>query len=176
MIDGTESRRSADLRERAETALQSVDANAQAAAAKCLSPEELKGLVVGIWSYRVVLEMQNDELLRSQAALASARDRYLELYDFAPVGYFTIDEGGAILDANLTAATLLGRERSSLVGTAFASYVAEGQHDRFHAYHQKLAQGDVSVSMTLVFLRLDNASFHGRLIGSLVSGAPAKWA
>ena len=61
--------------------------------------------------HQVELEHQNDELRRTQSDLAAARDRYLDLYDFAPVGYLTLDTDGRILEVNRTGATLLGMMR-----------------------------------------------------------------
>jgi len=60
-------------------------------------------------------EMQNEEMRRAQEALEASRARYFDLYDLAPVGYFTLSPQGLILEANLTAATLLGSPRGALV-------------------------------------------------------------
>ncbi len=65
------------------------------------------------------LEAQNQELREMQNVLELARDRYADLYDFAPVGYVTLDQHGIIKDINLTGATLLGRERALLLGESF---------------------------------------------------------
>jgi PAS domain-containing protein len=72
-----------------------------------MSPQQIAGLVHELRVHQVELKMQNDELRRIQAELEKARDRYLHLYDFAPTAYFTVDEKGAVAEANLTAATLL---------------------------------------------------------------------
>ena len=60
--------------------------------------------------HQIELEMQNSELKNTLVALEEAKDRYMYLYDFAPVGYLTISPKGVIVEANLTAATMLGVE------------------------------------------------------------------
>ncbi|TCV85402.1 PAS domain-containing sensor histidine kinase [Sulfurirhabdus autotrophica] len=69
--------------------------------------------------HQTELEAQNQELREMQNVLELARDRYADLYDFAPVGYVTLDQHGIIKDINLTGATLLGRERALLLGESF---------------------------------------------------------
>ena len=74
--------------------------------------------------HQVELEMQNRELREASRRLEESRNRYADLYDFAPLGYFTFDPQGLILEANLTGASLLRRDRSSLVGTPFLNFLA----------------------------------------------------
>lgn len=73
--------------------------------------------------HQIELEMQNDELEQARLAAEAALDRFQELYDFAPVGYFTLDRSGAIAAANLAGAALIGIERSRLIGRRFAEFV-----------------------------------------------------
>ena len=68
------------------------------------SPEETRQELHELLVHQIELEMQNDELRRAQAELEDAQARYLDLYDFAPVGYFTISEQGLILEINLRTA------------------------------------------------------------------------
>jgi len=77
--------------------------------------------------HQVELEMQNRELKESHTALEESRDRYADLYDFAPVGYATFDNKGVILEINLTAASMLGVERSRLIGQPFLTYVSDAR-------------------------------------------------
>jgi PAS domain S-box-containing protein len=76
--------------------------------------------------------MQNEELRQAQRQLSESRDRYADLYDFAPVGYLSLDQWGQIVEANLTAATFLGVERSRLLGQYFWMFVVEEERRAFN--------------------------------------------
>jgi PAS domain S-box-containing protein len=71
--------------------------------------------------HQIELEMQNRQLMDAQQQLEETRDRYADLYDYAPVGYLTLDEQGVVLEINLTGAGMLGMERLSIVGKPFSS-------------------------------------------------------
>ncbi len=101
----------ADLRRRAEEKARAKDVQTQ----KTLSAKEAGRLLHELQVHQIELEMQNEELRRAQGELESARARYFDLFDLAPVGYFTLSEQGLILEANLTGAGLLGVERRELV-------------------------------------------------------------
>jgi PAS domain S-box-containing protein len=73
--------------------------------------------------HQIELEMQNRELSEAQGALEESRNRYADLYDFAPVAYCTIDDRGLVEELNLTAATLFGRERPKAIGRSLTSLV-----------------------------------------------------
>ncbi|MEA3642287.1 MAG: diguanylate cyclase [Lamprobacter sp.] len=76
--------------------------------------------------HQIELEIQNRDLRQAQAELEDSHHRYAELYDFAPVGYLTLDHNGLIRSLNLTAAKLLGRERSSLLDHPLSSFLVNG--------------------------------------------------
>lgn len=82
--------------------------------------------------HRVELELQNESLREAQAALEESRNRYLDLYEFAPVGYLTLGETSLISEANRMAATLLGVEREQLLGKRLEHFVAAADRDRWH--------------------------------------------
>jgi PAS domain S-box-containing protein len=84
---------------------------------------------------KVELERQNKELLRVQGELEHSRNRFAELYDLAPVGYFTFDPAGKIREANLAGAQLVGRKRQLLAGEPFDSFVAQEQGKEVFAGH-----------------------------------------
>src|ERR1700682_3649925 len=81
--------------------------------------------------HQIELEVQNDELRRTQLALKESRDRYVDLYEFAPVGYLTLNHQALVAEANLTAAALLGEDRKKLLKRRFASSVAPEDRDRW---------------------------------------------
>ena len=105
-----------------------------------LSPDECRLLIQELRVHQIELEMQNEELRQAQERLAESRDKYADLYDFAPVGYLTLDEQGLILEANLTAATLLGRERRRLLGYVFTHFLAEKDRSAFYRIMANILQ------------------------------------
>src|SRR5512146_2617160 len=76
--------------------------------------------------------MQNEQLRQAQGELEQARERYVALYDYAPVGYLTLSERGLILAANLTSRNLLGSPRSELLALPFSRFVFPEDQDRFY--------------------------------------------
>jgi PAS domain S-box-containing protein len=113
--------------------------------------------------HEIELRTQNEELQRTQVALAEARDRYIDLYDHAPVGYLTLDKRGKIVEANVTAASLLNVNRSALIGRHFSGFVASHDADRWlrHATRSMLAGGAQSVDVMVQ--PAEGVVFHAQL-------------
>ena len=101
--------------------------------------------------HQAELESQNEELRRTQSALVAARDRYLDLYEYAPVGYLTLDAQGRVQESNLTAAVMLGRERGALRGRPFARHLQGPDADRWHRFLQQVGAGTNRESIVLAF-------------------------
>lgn len=98
------------LRQQAEEILRATPRSASSPAA-----DDTRQLLYELQVHQVELELQNEELRRVQQELAVSRDRYSDLYEFAPVGLLTVDEQGTVLEANLTACKLFGVDRVSLL-------------------------------------------------------------
>jgi PAS domain-containing protein len=90
--------------------------------------------------HQIELEMQNEELRRSEVRLEEARARYFDLYELAPLGYFTLDEFGVILEANLYAASRLGVSRFALVQQPFSRFIFREDQDSFYLHRRRLSE------------------------------------
>jgi PAS domain S-box-containing protein len=91
--------------------------------------------------YQVELDLQDEELRRSRAELEAALTRQVQLYDYAPVGCFTVDRSTALRELNLTAASMLGAERGQLLGRALDSFLAPQSARALHAMLTSLSDG-----------------------------------
>jgi PAS domain S-box-containing protein len=118
----------AELRRRAD---KEVETELQSVPLERLTPTEAARLIHEIKVHQIELEMQNEDLRQSQVRLEEATHRYADLYDFAPLAYLTLDEWGRILEANLTAASFLGIERSRLLDHQFTLLLVEPDRLRF---------------------------------------------
>lgn len=107
---------------------------------KVMQPEILESLSLGeirkafheLQVHQIELEMQNEELHRTQAELGLARARYFDLYDLAPIGYCTLSDKGLIKEANLAAASLLGVVRSALVRQPISRFIFNEDQDGYY--------------------------------------------
>ncbi len=133
---------------------------------------DLERLVQELRIHQVELEMQNRELREAQEELEFSRHRYADLYDFAPVGYVTLDDAGVITDANITAAVLLGRERTRLIGKPFAIFI-EGDGPTFRR-HLELCKESGEIITTRMTLKTDaRGTAKVELISEYVKDVPS---
>ncbi|HEU0068271.1 MAG TPA: PAS domain S-box protein, partial [Nitrospiraceae bacterium] len=121
------------LRQEAEARLRATKRDVAA-----MPVNDVQQLVYELQVYQIELEMQNEELRRTQVELEAARDRYMDLYDFSPAGYLTLDMQGKIVEANLRAGTLLGVIRKKLIGQPLAQFIAAADADTFHRHGQEV--------------------------------------
>ena len=135
---------------------------------KGLSPEETRRMLHELREHQIELEIQNEELLRAQMELDAARERYFGLYDLAPVGYCIISEQEKILEANLTAATLLGVGRGELVDKSVSSLVFKEDWGIYCLYRKQLFETGEPQACELRMVKQDGAPFWARLESAMV--------
>jgi PAS domain-containing protein len=88
--------------------------------------------------HQIELEMQNEELIKANEAAETALKKYTMLYDFAPMGYFTLDPEGNIFELNFTGAEMLGDKRFSLVNTNFRLFISKESRTVFDKFFSKI--------------------------------------
>lgn len=139
IMDDTESETTAAetlssaLRQQAET-----QARRNAAPLDELNTPQLQELVHELRVHELELQIQNEELRDAQLALAHARDRYMMLYERAPIAYLTLSASGQILDCNLQAALTLSTERAGLIGQSIQHFIHPEYQDAFHLHLMQL--------------------------------------
>ncbi|MDO8787545.1 MAG: PAS domain S-box protein [Sulfuritalea sp.] len=156
-------------REAAETQLE----RASAAPKPARSAEEL---LHELQVHQVELEAQNQELRRAQTALEESRDCYLDLYDFAPIGYLTLTGNGSIAAVNLVGANLLGMPRAELINRRFANFVLPDDRARWQLYFFRRLQDGSKEYGEFVLQCGGGSRFHARLdcVRMVVDGKSAE--
>ena len=145
----------APLRERAEAQLDRLP--------DATSSRTAEELLHELHVHQIELEMQNETLRQNQLIMEESRDRYVDLYDFSPVGYLTLSDAGLIAEANLTGAALLGMERKKLLGHRFAQFVVSQDRDSWHRHFFAALQQGGKQSCELALVRADTSVFHAQM-------------
>ncbi|MEO8102714.1 MAG: PAS domain-containing protein [Betaproteobacteria bacterium] len=112
--------------------------------------------------HKIELEMQIEELRSAHIAMEEARDRYVDFFDFAPIGYASIGREGLISEINLAAATMLGADRGELVGRRFSLFVSPDGRDRWHRLFMAIMNqaGSESRAVVLDLMHTQASSFR----------------
>jgi len=145
------------MRKQAEEVLKGKTTNP-----KKLASGDVQSLVHELQVHQIELEMQNEELRRAQKELEDAYNRYSDLYDFAPIGYFTFDKKGLIFEVNLTGAKKLGVERAYLIKKPFSLYI-HGNKDAFYSHLRKVFNTEKQTTCELRLVDMDGNIFDALL-------------
>ena len=112
---------------------------------------------------KVALKQQRDELSRTKEALERLLNRYLSLYELAPIGYFTLNQNGLVNEVNLVGSSLLGQDRSKLIKQNFIQFIVQKDSEIWHNFFQDLIQDDVKKSCEVRMYRPDGSMFYALL-------------
>ena len=151
------------LRQEAEARLKARKAAAQ--------PEEhvdTQRLLHELQVHQIELEMQNEELSRIKGEMELSQARYFNLFDLAPVGILTLDEGGIIQEANLAAVSQLGLPRENLVNRKLESFILKEDRDIFYLHRRQLFESEVPQDCELRMQHADKSIIWVRVNGSLI--------
>jgi len=144
-----------ELRRQAEERLDRLSAAASPV------PEDIAAVVHELRVHQIELEMQNEEMRRAQLELQASREKYIELFDLAPVGYLILSDESIVRDANLTAARLLGVERQQLVGRPFTAFIFAPDQDMYYRQQRMLEQTGEPQTCELRLRRVGGAAEGG---------------
>jgi len=151
--------RAADLRREAERRLRGK----KAPPVEGMAEVDVRAVLHELQVHQIELEMQNEELHRAQ----EASEKYYDLFDFAPVGYFLWDHEGRILEVNLAGAALLGLLRNAVVHKRFGQFVAQEHRARFADFCHRLSLADTMQTCEVRLLK------DAQVVDALIEGIAA---
>ena len=134
---------------------------------------DVKKLLHELQVHQIELEMQNEELRQANETAETALKKYTMLYDFAPMGYFTLDTDGSICDLNFTGAEMLGDKRFSLVNSNFKLFISEDSQPVFNNFFSKVYTSNAKESCE-VMLGYDNNPLCFVYMEGIVTGDDRK--
>jgi PAS domain S-box-containing protein len=167
----------AELYRNAEALLRKQKKTQKLKAGNPKSSMDTQRLLHELQVHQVELEMQNTELQEARDRMEALLEKYTDLYDFAPVGYLSLDELGQILEVNLTGAALLGVGRSLLINRRLPSFVTPASRPTFLAFLKRVFAGNGKQVCEATLLREDGTSFWADFHGSsaVSVNGPHKW-
>lgn len=161
------SKNQSDLRQRAE---ERVTQEVQKAVST--SPEDVRRLLHELSVHQIELELQNEEMRSAQTELEASRRKYIDLYEFSPVGLLLLDDEGRIQEPNFTFTQLIGVTRQKLSNRDFTAFVDPASQNVFHFFFQKLRSTHQPQQCELVLRPPDRAPLPVRLDAVVAQAAP----
>ncbi len=163
--DPTDSKKQ-DLRRQAEAMVK----NRKTTKDGSLSLVKEQALIHELEVHQIELEMQKDELERARDEAEVLKEKYHDLYDFAPVGYFTLDGKGTILEMNLTGSTILGKGRQELVHRRFQTFLKPESVSTFNAFCSLVLKTGKKQICDVELARDASDRFFARIEGKALPG------
>jgi two-component system cell cycle sensor histidine kinase/response regulator CckA len=109
-----------------------------------MSTKDVQQLVYELQLHQIELKTQNEELREAQGKLEALRDHYVNLYDYSPSAYLTLDSDGIIVEANLTLSAILGMNRKMLIGQPIARFIEPDDQARFLRHCRDVLKTEIS--------------------------------
>jgi hypothetical protein len=134
---------------------------------------DVKKLMHELQVHQIELEMQNEELREANETAETALKKYTMLYDFSPMGFFTLDSNGSICDLNFTGAELLGDKRFTLINKNFKLFVSKDSQTVFNKFFSEVFTSNAKESCELM-LAYDNNPLSLVYMEGIVTGEERK--
>jgi PAS domain S-box-containing protein len=115
--------------------------------------------------HQIELELQNEELTLAKQRADESAEMFSQLYDYAPVGYFTLSKEGKILRSNLAGAKMLGKERAQIKNIRFEYFVSGDTKTALNTFLEKLFRGEPNQSSEATLIRENQEPMHVQLAG-----------
>lgn len=136
--------------------------------------EDLKTLVELLQINQIELEHQNEELRLAEEELEVSRNKYIDLFDFSPLPYFTLDPKGLITEVNVNGAAMVGVERRKLMGRSFHSFVMPDDKSILHSFLTTVFSRPEKSSCRLNMLNKDKRMFYVLMEGIAQEAVPGR--
>ena len=130
---------------------------------KALSSEETSCLLHELQVHQIELEMQNNELHKTQIELDAQRERYFDLYDLAPIGYCTLNEKGSIFQVNEAMQSIFDINRDKLLNRSFTDFILSEDKDIYYLFQKKHFDPSEIHTCELRLVRSDKSTFWVQL-------------
>ncbi|MGL1891607.1 MAG: response regulator [Spirochaetaceae bacterium] len=147
-----------DLRRRAESFYEPKSKNLPD-----LSQEEVHNLIHELNTSQIELEMQNEDLRNTQIELEESKQKYLNLYDYAPVGYLTLNKNKQIIESNITACEMFGIDKEDIIESDFTSFIFDEDQDIFYLQYNQLTKLGEKQSSKIRLKKKDSGYFYSQL-------------
>jgi PAS domain S-box-containing protein len=136
---------------------------------------DVKALVHELRVHQVELEMQNEELRASQLMVGDLQRKYFELFNFAPVGIFTVNAKGIVVEVNYTAAEMLGQPKEHILNRHFHCFVLRESQDAFYLHGREAMVSDITSLCELKMVRKDKSNFDAALVSRMEVDREGHW-
>ncbi|MEI6901116.1 MAG: PAS domain-containing protein, partial [Bacteroidota bacterium] len=117
--------------------------------------------------HQIELELQNQELMEARVIATETAEKYSDLYEFAPIGYFSLSREGKIIEMNLTGSIILGKDREYLIHQPFQSFISYERINIFNHFYKKLVNSETRESCEVIITSQNHSQKNVIIYGNV---------
>ena len=133
-----------------------------------VSESEALRLLHELQVYQIELELQNEELKAAKDAAEVASLKYTELYDFSPMGFFTLSREGIILELNIYGSKLLAVDQLNLRNSSFGFFICEHSKSNYNNFIRNVFESKIKINCEIAIKNKNNEQVEVRLTGIVI--------